>query len=188
MRNRMASVCKCCGMACHPKLGEAERRMAGSTGLEPAASGVTGRRSNQLNYDPAKTSNPTTWAPSRQYETVSTPPRPAPACYLRRLPTFPPWAVSSVGRAPVLHTGCHRFESCTAHQPSLTLARDPVSFGWQATRRLSAVAQVSLARRWTSALAKGQRELRLASHAKVVRRSASIASAKVDLRPCQRPA
>ena len=33
--------------------GEAEAsRMAGSTGLEPAASGVTGRRSNQLNYDP----------------------------------------------------------------------------------------------------------------------------------------
>jgi hypothetical protein len=28
------------------------RRVAGSTGLEPAASGVTGRRSNQLNYDP----------------------------------------------------------------------------------------------------------------------------------------
>jgi len=27
--------------------------VAGSTGLEPAASGVTGRRSNQLNYDPA---------------------------------------------------------------------------------------------------------------------------------------
>ena len=25
---------------------------AGSTGLEPAASGVTGRRYNQLNYDP----------------------------------------------------------------------------------------------------------------------------------------
>ena len=43
-------------MACHPKLAESEetreRRMAGSTGLEPAASGVTGRRSNQLNYDP----------------------------------------------------------------------------------------------------------------------------------------
>jgi hypothetical protein len=29
--------------------------MAGSTGLEPAASGVTGRRSNQLNYDPKLT-------------------------------------------------------------------------------------------------------------------------------------
>jgi hypothetical protein len=29
-----------------------ERRMAGSTGLEPAASAVTGQRSNQLNYDP----------------------------------------------------------------------------------------------------------------------------------------
>ena len=32
------------------------KRMAGSTGLEPAASGVTGRRSNQLNYDPLKRS------------------------------------------------------------------------------------------------------------------------------------
>src|ERR1039458_5409950 len=29
------------------------KRMAGSTGLEPAASAVTGQRSNQLNYDPA---------------------------------------------------------------------------------------------------------------------------------------
>ena len=27
--------------------------LAGSTGLEPAASGVTGRRYNQLNYDPS---------------------------------------------------------------------------------------------------------------------------------------
>ena len=27
---------------------------AGATGLEPAASGVTGRRSNQLNYAPAR--------------------------------------------------------------------------------------------------------------------------------------
>ena len=29
--------------------------LAGSTGLEPAASGVTGRRSSQLNYDPILT-------------------------------------------------------------------------------------------------------------------------------------
>jgi hypothetical protein len=28
--------------------------MAGATGLEPAASGVTGRRSNQLSYAPAR--------------------------------------------------------------------------------------------------------------------------------------
>ena len=28
--------------------------LAGSTGLEPAASGVTGRRYNRLNYDPDK--------------------------------------------------------------------------------------------------------------------------------------
>jgi hypothetical protein len=28
--------------------------LAGATGLEPAASAVTGRRSNQLNYAPAK--------------------------------------------------------------------------------------------------------------------------------------
>ena len=33
------------------------RRVAGTTGLEPATSDVTGRRSNQLNYVPASTSN-----------------------------------------------------------------------------------------------------------------------------------
>ena len=33
-------------------LGGPWAKLAGSTGLEPAASGVTGRRYNQLNYDP----------------------------------------------------------------------------------------------------------------------------------------
>ncbi len=32
---------------------ECLKRMAGTTGLEPAASAVTGQRSNQLNYVPA---------------------------------------------------------------------------------------------------------------------------------------
>jgi hypothetical protein len=30
------------------------KRMAGTTGLEPAASAVTGQRSNQLNYVPTR--------------------------------------------------------------------------------------------------------------------------------------
>ena len=50
------------GARCQPASGIEARtprhsnevRMAGSTGLEPATSDVTGRRSNQLNYDPAK--------------------------------------------------------------------------------------------------------------------------------------
>ena len=35
--------------------------VAEPTGLEPATSDVTGRRSNQLNYDSAKTSNLKLW-------------------------------------------------------------------------------------------------------------------------------
>ena len=35
------------------KLADLLGTLAGSTGLEPAASGVTGRRSNQLNYNPS---------------------------------------------------------------------------------------------------------------------------------------
>ena len=40
------------GLPTEARSGAGERRLAGSTGLEPAASGVTGRRSSQLNYDP----------------------------------------------------------------------------------------------------------------------------------------
>ena len=35
--------------------------MAGPTGLEPATSGVTGLRSNQLSYDPAMKKEETWW-------------------------------------------------------------------------------------------------------------------------------
>jgi hypothetical protein len=35
--------------------------MAGWTGLEPATSDVTGRRSNQLNYHPAKVGRTARW-------------------------------------------------------------------------------------------------------------------------------
>ena len=65
--------------------------MAGSTGLEPAASAVTGQRSNQLNYDPAficlglaetpvNTGDPAPMATADRASTVpSQPPFPAPS-------------------------------------------------------------------------------------------------------------
>ena len=57
--------------------------MAGSTGLEPAASGVTGRRSNQLNYDPngaitqiGELGNSVNWcncnSPTHQFSKITT--------------------------------------------------------------------------------------------------------------------
>ena len=54
--------------------------LAGPTGLEPATSGVTGRRSSQLNYDPVSLS----WRPRS-----SDPARPAACPRLARGP-FPP--------------------------------------------------------------------------------------------------
>jgi hypothetical protein len=46
------------------KSGKFLKILAGPTGLEPATSDVTGQRSNQLNYDPAKYNRTTTtwWA------------------------------------------------------------------------------------------------------------------------------
>jgi hypothetical protein len=46
----------------HARDGGRERRVAGPTRLELATSGVTGRRSNQLNYDPALKDGPTSLA------------------------------------------------------------------------------------------------------------------------------
>ena len=48
---RLANVCT--RKPVNTKVFEKKRkRMAGTTGLEPATSDVTGRRSNQLNYVP----------------------------------------------------------------------------------------------------------------------------------------
>ena len=58
--------------------------MAGPTGLEPATSGVTGQRSNQLNYDPDLTDN-------LRHRSVH--PRPSPADLQ--------WVVGGTGLEPV---------------------------------------------------------------------------------------
>ena len=42
------------GRVTRPGAGKLLKEVAGSTRLELATSGVTGRRSNQLNYDPAR--------------------------------------------------------------------------------------------------------------------------------------
>ena len=50
----MAAQRACLCPSAPPSTERFVREMAGSTGLEPATSGVTGQRSNQLNYDPAR--------------------------------------------------------------------------------------------------------------------------------------
>jgi hypothetical protein len=47
--------------------------LAGATGLEPAASGVTGRRSNQLSYAPAGNGADLRPAPGQVKERPSSP-------------------------------------------------------------------------------------------------------------------
>src|SRR5262249_60508879 len=105
--------------------------MAGATGLEPAASGVTGRRSNQLSYAPAGNGADLRRAWRQVKATPSLAATGAGAIWIWQR------AVSSVGRAPALHAGCRRFESVTAHQPS-RLRR----YGGRAVNRNKRVAQV----------------------------------------------
>ena len=57
---------------------------AGATGLEPAASGVTGRRSNQLNYAPAW-NHPVMGLPHRVWSSLER----VPIC---QADTFPPFS------------------------------------------------------------------------------------------------
>ena len=52
MRLGVGEPANCAGSPTVAHLSDREGRLAGSTGLEPAASAVTGQRSNQLNYDP----------------------------------------------------------------------------------------------------------------------------------------
>ena len=54
-----SDVSLCFGQKKTSQLGRLNAQMAGRTGLEPATSGVTGRRYNQLNYRPI-------WAPPRR--------------------------------------------------------------------------------------------------------------------------
>src|ERR1017187_1990787 len=66
--------------------------MAGTTGLEPATSDVTGRRSNQLNYVPAKT--------SRRYTNANTAGARAPNRVLNTFVGQEQGAARPVGRNP----------------------------------------------------------------------------------------
>ena len=51
-RDACQGVAACLSSSIPPGDERSARRLAGSTGLEPAASAVTGQRSSQLNYDP----------------------------------------------------------------------------------------------------------------------------------------
>jgi len=51
-REGRKALAACLSSSIPPADERSARRLAGSTGLEPAASAVTGQRSNQLNYDP----------------------------------------------------------------------------------------------------------------------------------------
>ena len=104
--------------------------MARVTGLEPAASGVTGRRSNQLSYTRFSSEmgriRPRIWSVNVKGADDcgffdNAPPSPAaPSCALSlRILSLPQCAVSSVGRASRLHREGRRFEPVTAHQTAI---------------------------------------------------------------------
>ena len=86
---------RCRDFGSDPKSAE---RLAGLTGLEPATSDVTGRRSNQLNYNPAAAARP--WALAAA-ASVTVLPEPEKACgRIRRLPV-PVTVVGGTGFEPV---------------------------------------------------------------------------------------